>query len=251
MSKKIQIDIAYLKSIGISNSQIREIVKKAEPNHWTNKLPQDAQTSYSLFQIIIDPEIQISRSLTVIPDQDIEPMISFFSREDAEFISEKCRLMTEMSNYAYCVNEDWFPDWNNKDQKKHGIVVQNGVATIKENELFNIFTFGIVVKNKAVASEMLEEFKARIETYFNKSFNSILKTEPNTERLFDYDDISNRRKKKKYLVKSDVPKIQELLIQGVKQKAIAEQLGYSAGLISRVKQNLGFVMQKRRANENI
>jgi hypothetical protein len=251
MSKKIQVDIPYLKSIGISNSQIREIVKKAEPNHWTNRLPQDAQTSFSLFQILIDPEIQKSNSLTVVPDKDIEPTISFFNEQDAVFVSEKCKLLIEMSNYAFSVNEDWFPDWSNKDQKKFGIVIQNGVATLKENELFNIFAFGIVVKNKGVASEMLEEFKTRIETFFNKSFNSILKTEPNTERLFDFDDVSIQKKKRKYLVPTDVPKIQEMLIQGMKQKEIAEQLGYSSGLISRVKGTLGFVMRKRRSvNQN-
>jgi glyoxylate carboligase len=39
MAKKIEVDIAYLKSVGLSQKQISDIIKNSEPEHWTNKLP--------------------------------------------------------------------------------------------------------------------------------------------------------------------------------------------------------------------
>jgi hypothetical protein len=53
------------------------------------------------------------------------------------------------------------------------------------------------------------------------------------------------RKKRKVLIKSDIPKIQELLLNDVPQKDIAETYDYSQGTISRLKERLGFTMKKR------
>jgi hypothetical protein len=107
---------------------------------------------------------------------DIEPTHSFFKENDAEFIQNKCRLLIEMSNFSFAVNENWCPDWNDKEEKKFGIVLQNGQARVSENELFNLYVFGIVTKTRSLALEMLEEFKDRVETYFNKPFNSVSET---------------------------------------------------------------------------
>lgn len=189
-----------------------------------------------------------------------------------------------MSNFSFAVNENWCPDWNNKDEKKYGIVLQNGQARVSENELFNLYVFGIVAKSRSLALQMLEEFKERVEIYFNKPFNSVSETvtvQPIlsitgssqygtgsdstaigssaigsningkiSENVFigsfapRYENASTR-KKRKVLIKSDIPKIQELLLNDVPQKEIAETYDYSQGTISRLKERLGFTMKKR------
>jgi hypothetical protein len=205
-----------------------------------------------------------------------------------------------MSNFSFAVNDDWCPDWNNKDEKKYGIVLQNGQARVSENELFNLYVFGIVTKSRSLALEMLEEFKERVELYFNIPFNSVNRNYPfenqliNAEmqndqdlslnggligstgspKIFDntttgtevglmgtihntdiespfigsfaprYENASTR-KKRKVLKNDDISKIQDLLLNDVPQKEIAEQFDYSQGTISRLKERLGFKMKKR------
>jgi hypothetical protein len=216
-----------------------------------------------------------------------DPALSFFTELDAQFIQNKCRLLMEMSNFSFAVNDDWCPDWNNKDEKKYGIVLQNGQARVSENELFNLYVFGIVTKTRSLALQMLEEFKERVETYFNKPFNSVSETvtvEPilsvtggviglgiggrgntkdtevglwgtihNADSNPDfigsfapkYENLPSTRKKRKVLIISDIPKIQELLLNDVPQKEIAESFQYSQGTISRLKERLGFTMKKK------
>ncbi len=264
---KIEVDIAYLKSIGLSQKQISEIIKNAEPEHWTNKLPQ-GNNCFELLPFMITPEVRLKERVTIYCANQHDPTLSFFTEEDAEFIQNKCRLLVEMSNFSFAVNETWCPDWNNKDEKKYGIVLQNGQARVSENELFNLYVFGIVTKSRSLALEMLEEFKERVETYFNKPFNSVSEkiaiqddysllggvignnhsTDFNSDFIGSfaprYESVSTR-KKRKVLIPSDVPKIQELLLNNVPQKDIAEQFNYSQGTISRVKESLGFTIRKR------
>jgi hypothetical protein len=250
MAKKIEIDIAYLKSIGISQVQIQEIIKKAEPNHWTNNLPQNRGEAYTVRPFLFTPEISMQGSLEVYADREIEPTVSFYTEEDADFVIQKCNLLIEMSNYAFSVNGNWIPYWDKKEQKKYGIVLQNSTAMVKENEIFNIYVFGIALKSKGLALEMLEEFKPRIEKLFNNQFNSKdflnfenIKSDENKEEV-------KQIKPRKYLEQTDIPKIKEMLLAGVRQKVIANELGYSEGLISRVKGGLGFSMRKRTLNLN-
>jgi hypothetical protein len=287
MAKKIEVDIDYLKSIGLSQKQISDIVKNAEPDHWTNNLPQ-GNDSYELLPYMITPEARIKERVTIYCANQHDPALSFFTELDAQFIQNKCRLLMEMSNFSFAVNESWCPDWNNKEEKKYGIVLQNGQARVSENELFNLYVFGIVTKSRSLALEMLEEFKERVETYFNKPFNSVSETvtvEPilsitgsavgvggygtTTGTQVDlmgtihntdsnpafigsfaprYESVTTR-KKRKILIKSDVPKIQELLLNDVPQKDIADQFDYSQGTISRLKEKLGFKMKKREITE--
>ena len=285
MAKKIEVDIDYLKSIGLSQMQILNIIKKSEPEHWTNKLSFGSDCFTLREQVLISP----SSKLMMLEEDvmNLEPVMSFRNQEDAIFIIGKCRLLIEMSNFSFAVNDDWCPDWNNKEEKKYGIVLQNGQARVSENELFNLYVFGIVTRNRSLALEMLEEFKDRVETYFNKPFNSINEkiklpdilsltggvvgvggfgtttgtqvgitgTIHNTQFVPDfigsfaprYESVSIR-KKRKVLIKSDVPKIQQLLLNDVPQKDIAEQFDYSQGTISRLKEKLGFKMKKKSDN---
>jgi hypothetical protein len=304
MAKKIEIDIAHLKSIGISQTQIQEIIKKAQPNHWTNNLPDNRAEAYTVRPFLFTPEISLQGSIEVFADREIQPTLSFYTEEDADFVIQKCNLLIEMSNFCYSLNEDWTPNWNNKEQKKYGIVLQNGIASIKENELFNIFVFGIALKSRVLALEMLEEFRARIEKYFNKPFNSLFykqilddstpiystilssgttlsdettlsasissgttiesNNQSETSEILKNIDVESeileftyldelkcfKRKKRKKLNQEDSLKIKNMLNCGFPQKEIALDLGYSEGLISRVKRSLSFDMRKRTLNLN-
>jgi hypothetical protein len=294
MAKKIEVDIAYLKSIGLSQKQISDIIKNSEPDHWTNKLPE-GNDSYELLPFMISPESRLKERVTIYCAKQHDPTLSFFKEKDAEFIQNKCRLLIEMSNFSFAVNESWSPDWNDKDEKKYGIVLQNGQARVSENELFNLYVFGIVTRTRSLALEMLEEFKERVETYFNKPFNSVTETvkvepisfsldgtttqnlgltamnsaltqndfytpndlepnfsseHPNQDDNFicsfspKYENATSR-KKKKFLIKGDIEKIQDMLLQNTHQKEIAERFNYSQATISKLKKELGFNMRKR------
>jgi DNA-binding CsgD family transcriptional regulator len=293
MAKKIEVDIAHLKSIGLSQKQISDIIKNAEPDHWTNQLPQDF--CYELMPFMVTPETKIKERVTIYLGGQSDPTTSFFTEQDADFIQSKCRLLIEMSNFSFAVNEDWCPDWNNKDEKKYGIVLQNGQARVSENELFNLYVFGVVTKSRSLALEMLEEFKERVELYFNKPFNSVNQNYSIAElglQEKEYDEFfsaggvkvdvggfgvtttdtthivngtihntdsnpnfigsfepryenATTRKKRKVLKNDDISKIQELLLNDVPQKEIADQFDYSQGTISRLKEKLGFKMKKR------
>ena len=294
MAKKIEVDIAYLKSIGLSQKQISDIIKNAEPDHWTNQLPQEF--CYELMPFMVTPETKIKERVTIYLGAQSDPMTSFFTEEDADFIQSKCRLLIEMSNFSFAVNDDWCPDWNNKDEKKYGIVLQNGQARVSENELFNLYVFGVVTKSRSLALEMLEEFKESVELYFNKPFNSVNKnysiaelglqekeyneifgitggvqvgiggyggtttgtqvglmgtihnTDSNPDFIGSFEpryENATTRKKRKVLKNDDISKIQDLLLNDVPQKDIAEQFDYSQGTISRLKERLGFKMKKR------
>ena len=63
MAKKIEVDIAYLKSIGLSQKQISDIIKNAEPDHWTNQLPQEF--CYELMPFMVTPETKIKERVTI------------------------------------------------------------------------------------------------------------------------------------------------------------------------------------------
>jgi hypothetical protein len=52
------------------------------------------------------------------------------------------------------------------------------------------------------------------------------------------EETTSGRKKRKHLLKSDVAKIQELLLEGVQQKDVAKQFGYSQSLISKIKRKM-------------
>lgn len=293
MAKKIEVDIAHLKSIGLSQKQISDIIKNAEPDHWTNQLPQGF--CYELMPFMVTPETKLKERVTIYLGGQSDPTTSFFTEQDADFIQSKCRLLIEMSNFSFAVNNDWCPDWNNKDEKKYGIVLQNGQARVSENELFNLYVFGVVTKSRSLALEMLEEFKERVELYFNKPFNSVNQNysigelglqEKEYNEMFGITGVqvgiggigttttdttykisgtihntdiespfigsfapryenASTRKKRKVLKNDDISKIQDLLLNDVPQKEIAEQFDYSQGTISRLKERLGFKMKKR------
>ena len=206
MGKKIAVDISYLENIGVTHSQIKDIVREFDPEHWINSLPQCDEFSYSLRQMVFTPFLKQTHknSQIEVEYEESSPTISFLSQEDADFIADKAKLLIEMSNFSYAVNKDWQPDWNDKIQNKYGIVLKSGKAQVSENPVFNLYVFGIVVKTQALALEMLEEFKERIEFFFNKPFNSVFKTKAKNETIHVIGNFSQETENE---VKNEVDEI--------------------------------------------
>ena len=103
MAKKIEVDIAYLKSVGLSQKQISDIIKNSEPEHWTNKLPFGNEYYSLKHSLIASPQEKESQIIVGLRDSGVEydATVSFFDKKDAEFIENKCRLLVEMSNYSF------------------------------------------------------------------------------------------------------------------------------------------------------
>ena len=86
-----------------------------------------------------------------------------------ELYEEKALLMADMMHFAYVRNEGWMPDWRDEKQGKYGII-QRDERKVDFFDYINPFVFGVVVKSKAIAEEMLEIFGERIEKVYNKMY---------------------------------------------------------------------------------
>ena len=88
-----------------------------------------------------------------------------------ELYEEKALLMADMMHFAYVRNKGWTPDWADEDEYKWGISLEeDGGMGVYAQLIFNEFAFGIAVKSKEIAQEMLEEFGERIEEIYNKQY---------------------------------------------------------------------------------
>jgi hypothetical protein len=175
---KIEVNVDFLKQLNLPQEVFNKIIKDSNPDYWITKLPDSGKSPRICNKIITLEDELFSPNQTKIEH-------SFFSHEDAEFIREKCDLLIEMSNFAFIKNSNWQADWNDKEQKKYGIILKDGITNVNENDVFNLYVFGIALKNRVLALEMLDEFKIRIEKYFNKQFNSFKNFD--IEDDFDYE----------------------------------------------------------------
>lgn len=90
------------------------------------------------------------------------------NKEKIDNLSEKIQLLADMTEYADRVNDGWVPDWSRSDLK-WGIYYDN--IKLFHSDWFSCghgaqFVFGIVVKSKKLAEQMLSKFKDRIEKYY-------------------------------------------------------------------------------------
>lgn len=90
------------------------------------------------------------------------------NKEKIDNLSEKIQLLADMTEYADSVNDGWVPDWSRSDLK-WGIYYDN--IKLFHSDWFSCghgaqFVFGIVVKSKKLAEQMLSKFKDRIEKYY-------------------------------------------------------------------------------------
>ena len=78
--------------------------------------------------------------------------------------------MQEMHAFAHVKNEGWMPDWGDDDESKWGIAIYENKCLIENFYDVNYFIFGIAVKSREIAEEMLAEFGERIKRIYNKQY---------------------------------------------------------------------------------
>ena len=98
------------------------------------------------------------------------PEHAFRTKEQAELIKEKMLLMQEMHAFVHVRNGDWVADWDDSSQRKYGIILNENKAHADHYIRMNCLVFGVAVKSKAIAEEMLEIFGERIEKFYNKQY---------------------------------------------------------------------------------
>ena len=89
-----------------------------------------------------------------------------------ELYEEKALLMADMMHFAYARNDGWVPDWEIPSSKKWGVESEGLEEEVYSTSYFslNCFVFGIAVKSRKIAEEMLAEFGERIEKVYNKQY---------------------------------------------------------------------------------
>lgn len=113
--------------------------------------------------------------------EDIEKLKAIINKKDSwrsvrvsdsweELYEEKALLMADMMHFAYVRNEGWMPDWEDYSENKYGLYAIDGKASCSYNRCHNDFVFGIAVKSREIAEEMLAEFGERIEKVYNKQY---------------------------------------------------------------------------------
>lgn len=108
-------------------------------------------------------ELKESIKLEKWQDKLVQP------KEQAGLVKEKMLLMQEILAFAHVRNEGWEADWRDGGGK-YGIVMVEDEITVKYYISVNSFIFGILVKSKEIAEEMLAIFGERIEKYYNKQY---------------------------------------------------------------------------------
>ena len=144
--------------------ELEELINK--PDRWQDKLVQPDKEEYFYLKnnsskgLAVDWNCETKR----------KPEHAFKTEEQAELIKEKILLMQEMHAFAHARNEGWVPDWRNGNQVKYGIVSRGARIEVDWFAHDNAFVFGVTVKSKAIAEEMLEIFGNRIEKFYNKIY---------------------------------------------------------------------------------
>lgn len=144
---------------------LQAIINK--PDRWHDALVQPDKEDYFY---LISNEYE---GLIVCFDSEIEtdrrPEYAFRTQEQAELIKEKMLLMQEMYAFAHVRNEGWMPNWQDGEQK-YGIVQIKDEIGVDWFTGANEFVFGVAVKSKEIAEEMIEIFGERIEKFYNKQY---------------------------------------------------------------------------------
>lgn len=144
--------------------ELQAIINK--PDRWQDSLVQPDKGQY--FYLVSNTDKGLDVGLNSVFNR--KPEHAFRTQEQAELIKEKMLLMQEMHAFAHVRNQGWMPDWRNVGQVKHGIVQNGNDAEVDWFTHANFFVFGVVVKSKEIAEEMLDIFGERIEKFYNKQY---------------------------------------------------------------------------------
>lgn len=153
--------------------ELQAIINK--PDRWQGGLVQPDKEQYFYLTSYSDSGLIVGLS----SGSKRKPEHAFKTEEQAELIKEKMLLMQEMYAFAHVKNEGWMPDWQDEDwvpdwkdeNQKWGLSYDAwGILQIYVNTGCNDFVFGIAVKSREIAEEMLEIFGERIKKFYNKMY---------------------------------------------------------------------------------
>ena len=93
------------------------------------------------------------------------------SKDECVLLMNKVMLMQEMHAFAHVKNEGWVADWEDLSEEKFGILYSTYEGLEVNCSMgCNYFIFGIAVKSKEIAEEMLAEFGERVVEIYNKQY---------------------------------------------------------------------------------
>ncbi len=153
--------------------ELQAIINK--PDRWQDALVQPEKEKY--FYLMNNAYKGLDIGLG--SETKRKPEHAFKTQEQAELIKNKMLLMQEMHAFAHVRNQGWMPDWGDEDwvpdwkdeTQKWGLSYNAwGILQVYVNTWCNDFVFGIAVKSKAIAEEMMKEFGERIEKFYNKQY---------------------------------------------------------------------------------
>ena len=146
--------------------KLKAIIKKKDD--WMEKLVDPKKDKH----FYISTDITSRYGVDWLTPAECKRNAALLFREEshAKIMANKIQLMQEMHAFAHVRNEGWMPDWRNVGQVKHGIVQNGNDAEADWFTHANSFVFGVVVKSKKIAEEMLEIFGERIEKFYNKQY---------------------------------------------------------------------------------
>lgn len=159
--EKIKLSAEY--SIAELEAIITEAKKKSD---WRSKLVQKGNN----YLLISSVEIGCFKQILIPEPLSCRNSIHAFhtnQKNFAQLIADKCTLMLEMHQFAYHNNDGWVADYRNNKQYKFGVRHLNNKFIVDSVLHQNILVFGIAVKSKELAEQMLSEFGDRIKQLYN------------------------------------------------------------------------------------
>lgn len=89
----------------------------------------------------------------------------FQTKEEAEAMAEKTKLMFEMTARIKELNGGWVAEWYG-NKAKFGVKLHTNICYIDSFSSHNPFIFGLSVQSKEHAEMLLKEFRERIERWY-------------------------------------------------------------------------------------
>lgn len=149
--------------------ELKELKESIKLEKWQDKLVQPSESRYYFITGDIDTGLSTLAIDSNISTNARKPEHAFRTKEQAKLVKEKMLLMQEMLAFAHVKNNGWEADWREVGGK-YGIVMIEDEITVKHYILVNSFIFGISVKSKEIAEEMLAIFGERIAKYYQKQY---------------------------------------------------------------------------------
>lgn len=137
-----------------------------KPEKWQDGLVQPYKEEYYYIAGSSTSGFRIYSDLRSAPRK---PEYALQTSSQAELVKEKMLLMQEMLAFAHVRNEGWKPDWE-EESNKWGISIARGIPGTDRCWHNNSVVFGITVKSKEIAEEMLKIFGERIQKYYNEQY---------------------------------------------------------------------------------